>query len=62
MITLPKNSNTKSVYFVTDKQTGERREVTREELRIMDIMQPSFFNKEPTETVLIPVENIQKIY
>lgn len=62
LITLPKNSNTKSVYFVTDKQTGERREVTREELRIMDIMQPSFFNKEPTETVLIPVENIQKIY
>ena len=62
MITLPKNSNAKSVYFVTDKQTGERREITRDELRIMDIMQPSFFNKESTETVLIPIENIETIY
>ena len=62
LITLPKNSNAKSVYFVTDKQTGECREITRDELRIMDIMQPCFFNKEPTETVLIPIENIETIY
>lgn len=62
LITLPKNNNAKSVYFVTDKQTGERREVSREELRLMDIMQPSFFNREATETVLVPIENIEAIY
>ena len=62
LITLPKNNNAKSAYWVTDRETGERRQVTREELRAMDIMQPSFFNKEPSETVLIPIENINTIY
>ena len=62
LITLPKNSNANSAYYVTNRETGERVKVTREQLQMMDIMQPSFFTKAASETVLIPIENIHEIY
>lgn len=61
-ITLPKNSNAHTKYFITTLETGEVTEVTKEELKMSGLMRDSYFNKSSSETVLIPLENIVEIY
>lgn len=61
-ITLPKNNNARTRYFITTIETGEITEVTKEELELSGLMRESYFNKNSTETVLIPLEDIIEIY
>ena len=61
-VTLPKNSNAKTQYFVIERDTGKTTQVTKEQLRASGLMRDSYWNKQPSETVLIPIENIFNIY
>lgn len=62
LITVPHGNNAKSKYFMTDRETGKRIEVTKEKLQELELMQPSYWTEKNSETVLIPVENIIDIY
>ena len=55
------NANAHSKYYLTDRTTGERKEVTKDEIISMGIMNKSFTSKKPSGTVLIPIENIHWI-
>lgn len=63
LLTVPTHSNSQVQYFVTNLATGERMTVSKEWLQKNDIMQPSYWTRSnDTETVLIALDNIKKIY
>ena len=58
LVTLPKNSNSKTKWFLKNLITGEIEETTKQKIQEMDIVQPSEFNKKESETILVSLENI----
>lgn len=63
LLTVPSHSNIQVRYFVIDRATGKRIAVSKEWLQKNNIMQPSYWTRSnDTETVLIALDNIKKIY